>query len=211
MLFRKKGLSSQPIRRITLTPLGPQSIGKSNPAFTSHFSSSECPLALNEERKLLQQERSKQSHGGAAPRSHKGHHDPIQQLGSRSPLMRRKRPQGDFQESPSHNMQSTQSRNSYTKEESLESKISSHSIFALSHSHRRQKKDAHSSSFPSQGRSDAPSTHQQSPTMPLTSTPFLAKHQQVRVSLAKVTNKESLESLAEVYAKLIKGITVGWN
>ena len=85
---KDKSSSAKPGRRITLTPLtstpqpathqfsSPHSSDncwKSNPAFTNHFTSSERPVSLAEERKLLQQERSrmKQRQGNRTAPVHK--------------------------------------------------------------------------------------------------------------------------------------------
>ena len=95
-VHRTKGRNSsaKPGRRITLTPLGSQQLPslhqfsstttsgncwKTNPAFTNHFTSSESPASLSEERKLLQQERSRrrQKHGNrTAPTQRDVFHKP---------------------------------------------------------------------------------------------------------------------------------------
>lgn len=264
-LHREKEKDSKPSRRITLTPVGTQpsvpqfssagNVWKSNPAFTQNFSSSESPLPLSEERKLLQQERKRQKHEGTKS-AHKAreHHKSIQHPMSKfagfsgskarhhSPAVARKYGHTS-QEGSNASRQSSVSSVSKTQSsnlsrdhsmsgESLSSKISSHSIFKLSQSYKKctkvhvedssgpgiESSNLDDSSIPrievtteAVGQSvmsdESPGPPTTAEVVPITSTPFNPPtlHHQLQTSTSRVSSKDTLDTLASLYARLIEG------
>ena len=185
-------MSSKP-RRITLTPVDSQphfssrTVGgmwKSNPAFTGAFSSSDSPFSLAEERRLLQQERSKRRH--RAPKSTEqrswSHHSVAKPLSSSDG--------------------STASPSSLKKEGSIQSNRTSLSAEVITQSLTSSPMKREEEPL-----QESPTTDKPIVMVPLTSTPLLTPQEPLQVSQRRVTssNKKALDEVADIYARLING------
>ena len=260
---KKKGRTS---RRITLTPIesqpqptasqfsSPKNPWRADPAFTAcHTPSSTSPLHLNEERRLLQLERSRQrhqgrrvGHGGREQQEPKSRSSPrsagLAAVDSESTEERnssafntkgRSDPKS-FSEGDRVSQGSSAPPSQLSAPDlAIDAKISRHSIFELTQpSGQSQTQISTSGNSGSQlSIPDQSSTHhelqisftselssQESPThippsttAPITSTPLLLHTQaQIQPSPTRVTSKESLEKVANIYAKVINGKYCHW-
>ena len=253
---KKKGKAS---RRITLTPVeplpqatvsqfsSPTNPWRADPAFTCHAPSSTSPLHLDEERRLLQLERSRQRHEGRSlGRGGREQQEPQSQYTPKSEGLAavgpgecdssafdrkaRSNPKSFSDDRRGRQGHGSSAQATQLSAPNLDAKISRHSIFELSQSNKRNKRQASSSgrydvqvSNPNPGQSSTPDlnhelqisiisgrslhefpTHIPSST-PITSTPLLPNQAQLQPSPARVTSKELLEKVVNVYAKVING------
>ena len=187
-------MSSKP-RRITLTPVDPQphfssrtagGMWKSNPAFTGAFSSSDSPFSLAEERRLLQQERSKRRHRAAKSTEQRSwsHHSVAKPLSSSDG--------------------STASPSSMKKEGSVQSGRTSLSAEVITPS-----LTSSLMKHEEEPLQESPTSTADKPVVmgPLTSTPLLTPQEPLQVSQRRVTSsdKKALDEVADIYARLING------